>query len=677
MTARFRSERWRKRLGYLYIGSPLTHVLLFSAVLIVTYVITRVNTPISVRSINIHDDALYMNLGRSLSQGHWLGPFDQLTLMKGPGYPVFLAVASRLGISVSLAHALFHCAAVGFFAAVIYRLTRSLWLSAALFATLLWHPMSITVSLQIVVRDAIYYGQVFIFLGAFAYALLGATTAKERFAYGALSGAFLGWLWLTREEGVWLVPAIALITAVAAVRAYRAAKLAQFATTLAAVAALFAVIQIGFQAANWRVYGKFVGVDIKEANFQRVLSALDGVESGGVRPFVPITRAARDRVYTVSPAFASLRPYFEGAGGKGWMDLSCRIQSVACGDIAAGFFIWSLRDAAAAAGHYRSPRETSDFFGRIADEISRACERGALVCNPPLVAEMPHVTRDQLWQIPRLYLTAFDILLVRNPFPIETEASSGNAPQLEANLQFLNHPLHTPSSGIPRGLGLLGWYYRAGDDWFSARLTRHGETAAVELRRLESPDIARGFHDDNAGTQRFSLQGDCGDACTLELTASDGARTTIESSQLSSGSSVPLGGGTIHFDVAHNEPPPAATPRRVAAIAHFRAAVSGWYSAFLAPILLLGMAAFVATSLRYFRSALSDNCYVVALALWVMVFARVTLLVVISATAFPTLIWLYLTPAFFLSLAAAVVSIAAAIRLAARARFAAPAAGFA
>jgi hypothetical protein len=667
MTAHSGPERWRKRLGDLQIGSPFAHVLLFSAVLIVAYVVVRVNTPIAIRSVYIHDDALYMNLGRSLSQGHWLGPFNQFTLMKGPGYPVFLAVANRLGISVSLAHALFHCTAVAFFAAIVYRLTHSLWVSAILFVMLLWHPLSITVSLQIVVRDVIYYGQLLIFLAAFAYALLGAGGSKERLAYGAVGGGFLGWLWLTREEGPWLLPAIALVAAVAIVRAYRTGKLAQTTTILALMAGVFAAIQIGFQAANWRVYGKFVGVDFKEANFQRALRALGGVESGGIRPFVPITRAARERVYAVSPAFASLRPYFEGTGAKVWLDITCRIQSVACGDIAAGFFMWSLRDAAAAAGHYVSLRETSEFFGRIADEISLACERGALVCSPPLIAEMPHVTPAQLWQIPRLYLTAFDMLLVRNPFPIATEPSSGNAAALEANLQFLNRPLYAPSPDIPPGLGILGWYYRAGDDWFSPRLTRHGKTHAVDFHRLESPDIARGFHDDKAGAQRFSLQGDCGDACTLELTASDGARTTIESSRLRSGSSFPLGRGTIHFDVAHNEVA-AAIPRRVFTSAYIREAVSGWYSAIYAPLLLLGVVAFLAATVRYLRSALSDACYVMALALWTLVFARVTLLVVISATAFPTLIWLYLTSAYFLSVAAAVVSIGAWVRLAARAR---------
>src|SRR5262249_34370314 len=163
---------------------------------------------------------------------------------------------------------------------------------------------------------------------------------------------------------------------------------------------------------------------------------------------------------------------------------------VACGDIAAGFFMWSLRDAAAGAGYYTSPQAASQFFGQIADEISLACARGALACNPPLIAEMPHVTHEELAQIPQLYSYALKLLLLRDPSPaIEPDRSSGGAAAFNGNLQFLNYPLHTSSSDIRPGFFLSGWFYRSGNDWFSARVARQGTEAAVEFRRRESSDI--------------------------------------------------------------------------------------------------------------------------------------------------------------------------------------------
>ena len=139
--------------------------------------------------------------------------------------------------------------------------------------------------------------------------------------------------------------------------------------------AVFVTIQLGFAAVNWTVYGKFVGVDFKETNFQRALRAIDSVRSGGTKDFVSITHAAMKRVDAVSPTFASLAPYFDGPG-KGWESFGCQLYPSSCGEISSGWFVWALRDAAAKSGHYSSPAETSAFFGRIADEITAACRRG-------------------------------------------------------------------------------------------------------------------------------------------------------------------------------------------------------------------------------------------------------------------------------------------------------------
>src|SRR4029079_16032984 len=120
---------------------------------------------------------------------------------KGPGYAGFLALSHWLGISVALAHALFHCAAITVFVAVVHRLVGSLLVSGLLMALLLWHPISITGDLLRVYRDAIYYGQVLIIRSAVLWTLFCANVGREKAVFAAVSGTFLGWFWLTREEG--------------------------------------------------------------------------------------------------------------------------------------------------------------------------------------------------------------------------------------------------------------------------------------------------------------------------------------------------------------------------------------------------------------------------------------------------------------------------------------------
>src|SRR5207302_1485717 len=135
-------------------------------------------------------------------------------------------------------------------------------------------------------------------------------------------------------------------------QAFRERRLRALAGALAIVIAVAAVPQIGLRLMNWHWYGTFVGVDFNEGNFQRALKALHSVRSGEVRPFVSVTRSTRQRIYAVSPAFASLGPSLDGPLETGWMRHSCEAVPITCGELGAGWFMWVLRDTAAMAGHY-------------------------------------------------------------------------------------------------------------------------------------------------------------------------------------------------------------------------------------------------------------------------------------------------------------------------------------
>src|SRR6187551_309183 len=47
---------------------------------------------------SFHDDLLFVRLAEFISDGRWLGPYDQYTLAKGPMYSFFIAAAFKLGV---------------------------------------------------------------------------------------------------------------------------------------------------------------------------------------------------------------------------------------------------------------------------------------------------------------------------------------------------------------------------------------------------------------------------------------------------------------------------------------------------------------------------------------------------------------------------------------------------
>ncbi len=143
-----------------------------------------------------------------------------------------------------------------------------------------------------VFRGQIYYGQVLLTLAALIAVVFGPFDRRGRVLLSIFCGTVFGWFWLTREEGVWLLPGIGVIVAAGAWNAYRAGRIRSLGISLAIVLCIFSFLQIGFRVGNLLAYGKFVGVDVKEANYERALGAIDSVRSGGTKPFIPVTRGS-------------------------------------------------------------------------------------------------------------------------------------------------------------------------------------------------------------------------------------------------------------------------------------------------------------------------------------------------------------------------------------------------
>ena len=628
----------------------------YAIMLILAYVIVTVHTPLTIYLGAPHDDTLYIRLGRFLAEGQWLGGFNQFTLMKGPGYPAFLAIANWFGISVSLAHALFHCFAATFFVAICHRFIKSYLISGILLTLLLWHPISL--SGYRVIRDEIYYGQTLLVLGTMLWMLFGPLEARRRLLWAAVAGAVLGWFWLTREEGIWIVPGLVLLYLVASLHAFRLHRVRELAVSLLVVTGVFGATQLGFSSINRLVYGKFVGVDVKEGNFRRALGAIDSVRSGETKPFVSITHAAMQRVYAVSPAFASLAPYIDGP----WVALGCRFIPDLCGEIGGGWFMWALRDAATATGHYTSPTEASRFFGRIADEISVACGRGELECQPQLIPEMPPISWPDVWKrlLPRS-MDAFNLLVLRNP-PLQLDSSGGG--ELEPALRFLNYPLHTNSSDVSPGdtYALSGWYLKSGRDWISAEVMSPTRAAvSFQFDRRTSPDIQFGFKDPLASDQRFVFRARCSDDCILVLRAPTGEVVEKKLGEYRKAPiDIDLGKGRVHVDsaIVQSDPQYAATALdRICA--WLRIAILTSYGRLFLPILALGFVAFVASAFTYRGRAAWNVSFVMAFVCWGLAFSRTALLLLIDVTSFPALNGIYLAPAYYLLVTAAIFSISA------------------
>ena len=352
-----------------------------------------------------HDDALFVRLAQHLVRGEWLGPYDQLTLAKGPAYPVFIAAAFWAGLPLFLAQQLLYAGAC----AALVRAVRPALASAAgrfgFFALLLINPMSYdTTSLGRVLRQHLQVPLALLVLAGFTALLLRRErTLRQNLGWCLMLGLSWGGFYLTREDDAFLLPAIALLGGTWLCLAWRdgAARLANAlkCAGLVLLAATLPVLAVSVQ--NYRHYGWFGTVEFRAAEFKDAYGALMRIRSGPERTGIPVSREAREAAYNVSPALAELRAHLEGPVGLGWAEASTAWTGIPAGErqIGGGWFMWALRDAVAAAGHAQSARTALAYYRRVADEVNAACDARRLPAGPHRSGFRPRLQTGQLAQV--------------------------------------------------------------------------------------------------------------------------------------------------------------------------------------------------------------------------------------------------------------------------------------
>lgn len=335
-----------------------------------------------------HDDRLFLSLARSLLRGEWLGPYSQFTLMKGPMYSLWVAGTFLTGVPLFAAQHLLYAVMCALLVFALRPLVPSRWLRLLIFTTLLFNPMTYEAAVHgRVLRQGIYHSLALgVLAGLVAFHARREAPMRALVGWLALTGLSLAAFWLTREEGMWLLPLVVPLWALLLVAAWRGTPRNALPRTLCFLSplGLFLSVMLTICALNARYYGVFATVEFKAAPFMDAYGALTRVAPLSWRPYVPVQREVRERIYAVSPAFAELRPHLEGPLGEAWAVPGEGYTGIPRQEreIAGGWFMWALRDAVAAAGHAKTGADAMAYYRKLADEINAACDDGRLVAGP-------------------------------------------------------------------------------------------------------------------------------------------------------------------------------------------------------------------------------------------------------------------------------------------------------
>lgn len=329
------------------------------------------------------DDELMFEAARSITAGQWLGVYDWLALSKHMFFAVWLAVCNLLHLPYLAAGQLLTCGAAlacAFAFAPVLRRWKSRF---ALFALLAFSPAATASFTLRVYRDNIFPGLCMLFFaGMCGYALRCRRPVKQSIGWLVLSGVGLGLAWLTREDGVWLLPFAAAGTLILILTALRdkgslAKKLGRCAL-LAVPYGLLAAAILVYSAVNYACYGLFAVSDFSSGSFAAAVGAMSRVKAEEWKPLCSVPTDVRMKLYDAVPELKPLEYWLEEDE-----DLQNSFRNPELDDYQSGSFYWALRKAAWNEGVYDNPQKAEKYWQQVADAINALCDSGQLESNGP------------------------------------------------------------------------------------------------------------------------------------------------------------------------------------------------------------------------------------------------------------------------------------------------------
>jgi hypothetical protein len=423
--------------------------LAFAAAALATLIALWLTSTLAPRALGyaLADDALFIRLAQSMTEGRWLGAYDEYTLVKGAFYPLFIATAHVVGVPLLIAQQAVALIVAGVVAVSMHHLGLPRAVTLILFVLMALCPIAWHPDLVRVTREPLYAS---LGLAVFAFAALvllkqNQTPLARMIALGGFSVSFAAY-WLTREESVWLYPSLAMLALVPTISTgfvwrrhgfpiHRLREsIVPVALQGAALLLPFVALAGGIALLNQTHYGSFITNEVREGTMPGAYGALLRIREEAHTPRIFFTADAAARAYEASAAARELQPTFDGARGDTWRRIGC--ESLALSPCPTGFgggwFMWALREGAREAGHMNDAAASQAFFQKLADEINAACDAEKIPCGPARDGMTPPLVPQHFATLPDRVVDAIALVLRFGFGDAGTAPSEGKPEQLQA-----------------------------------------------------------------------------------------------------------------------------------------------------------------------------------------------------------------------------------------------------
>ena len=327
-----------------------------------------------------YDGERYLHMAKSIVRGEWLGPYNHLTLIRLPIYPIFLAINSMTGWPLHIVQHILFLISILLLIIALRNIEIQRWRLIIICTLCAFHPITIYVP-TFLVTEAIYIPlSTILFAGCIGLF----NTSKKSFTKFAfwitVVATSLSLLWYTRSERIWVVPFLIFCISLLIFQFNLNSGSYKIRLLLVILVPLIFIFSLGQYIAslNEKYYGLKIDYELNEPDFATAFRWLSRIEPEEHRPYVPVTAKAMNTAYSVSPHFAKLKPYLvKQLNGGSWLNCGCEWMAV-CDELVGGWSVWAIREGAASIGAHNNAIEASAFYAAIAKELRQACISGQI-----------------------------------------------------------------------------------------------------------------------------------------------------------------------------------------------------------------------------------------------------------------------------------------------------------
>ena len=312
------------------------------------------------------------------ARGYWFrGSYNVFSFVHLPVFPLWIALVHFTGIPLKIANEVAYIFGSFWLTYAIRQMNGRKIVALLIFAALVFHPTSFHL-FNYCLPDTLYVSLMLISIGSLIMLWLR-VEGENCWKYSLASGMFIGLLTNTRKESILIYIILAYFIFAVVLSHYKKRKhltKVLFRSALVPIATMM-VFSLAIKTANYLKFGLFVTTDMSAPGYVAAYNALLRIKPDKPMRFVPITKEVRFKAYSVSKAFRELEPLFEGQFGYDSAIHTRKYMGIE-NEIAAGWMYWTIKQAAAIAGHHHSAVEANNYYQRIADEINQAIDKGQL-----------------------------------------------------------------------------------------------------------------------------------------------------------------------------------------------------------------------------------------------------------------------------------------------------------